>query len=156
MHTFNDTVRVGGNDYAIELSIDDSGVIVCACCPTLDRLRKDNLPDLLRELKKIENNSKRGFKNPTAFMRSSGFGGADKVVEVEVTSIRDERTVWVKYKSKEKFRKDRGTEALSRLYTSRAMVEQAMAFEQRMNGEIRKTWELVANWTPEFKEEKKA
>lgn len=154
MYTFNDTVRVGRNDYAIELSIDDAGVIVRACAPTLDRLHKDTLPELMKAIKKVEDGSKRGFKNPTAYMLQHGFGNAEKVVEVEVTSIRDDKTAWVRYKEKKQYGSTRGTESLSRLYKRREQLEVMIQEQKRLETTVRKMWESVDLWTPEFLDEK--
>lgn len=145
MLSFTAQATIGPNVYTISCYInEDDGAVSTFECKELDYLRADTLQKLVKEIRKIEHEAKRGFVNPKAYMiQSPGYGSVEKVSEVTVMSMRDERTAWVRY-AKGK----RGIEGLHRLYVDHNDVVQALAFKQAKHAEIAERLAALQMWVP--------
>ena len=151
MVSFTASERVGKNSYQISCYMQEDGTISSFECKELDYMRKPTLKELLNAIKKKEKDDKRGFANPKAYKYDYRDYGSDtiKVIEVEVTSIRDERSVWVRYLDGK--RKTRGTERRDGLYADKNALEVAVLEESRLKKIIKQNYAGLRKWEPKYK-----
>lgn len=156
MTTFCAIERVGKNDYRMTCYMNEAGEVTGFECQSMDYLRTKTLPEMLKAIKKKEDADKRGFKNPTAYMVESGYGSPEKILDVTVTSIRDDKTVWVSYGKGKGGSQKRGTEGMQRLYADKELLSAALEEKKTLYRRVEKMFADIPRWSPIPKDEEKS
>lgn len=86
---------------------------------------------------------RKDFTNKTAYIFERRYGQKESaVIEVEVTSIVDDKEAWIKANGR-RMKANRAS-----IYTSRREVQAALDVEAKCNAEIRAAWDAVERWQP--------
>lgn len=139
--------RVGHKEFEISCWITDTSTVQHFEVKELGHAKFNSLAAAIRAIKTKELNDRKGLKNPKAYLLTEGYGEEKKSSPVEVTSLRDKVTVWVRYLTPGKHSK-RGAEGLNRLYADKEKLDQAIATETRLRKVIQEAYDAVPHWEP--------
>lgn len=139
--------RVGQAEFEISCWITDTSTVQHFEVKELGGARFESLAAAIRAIKTKELNDRKGFKNPKAYLLTNPYHEGKKSSPVEVTSLRDNVTVWVRYLTPGHHSK-RGAEELNHLYADKEQLNHAIATETRLKKVIQEAYEAVPHWKP--------
>lgn len=86
---------------------------------------------------------RKDFTNRTAYQHKGGYGRAPQVIEVEVTSVVDEKEAWVKTTA------GRSKAMRSALYADKDQVLAAIKVDEECAKRQSEAWDAVKRWEPQ-------